>query len=336
MSYVAKPRPGDRVSVVSPSWAGPQHYPRVFDLGLERLRSWGLEPVETPTTRVQGTPQERARDLMAAFADPTTTAVLASIGGDDQIKVLRHLDPLVLQANPKPFYGFSDNTNLLSYLFTLGITCFHGGSVMVQLARPGQMHPVTEASLRAALFTTGPWQLPAPTVGTDEHGDWATVDLTVEPAVRPLEPWAWSGPRTRVNGRLWGGNLEILDWTLGVNRYLLDSYEGCVLFLETSEELPSDTEVYRMMTVMGERGLLQQFAGLVFARPKAWMPDRQGEREAYTAAQAQAVLRVMAEYHPDVPVVMGVDAGHADPMVVMPIGNEIELDPAAGRITVIY
>ncbi len=331
-----KPAPGDRVSIVSPSWAGPQHFPRPYDLGLERLRSFGLAPVEHAFTRVQGTPAERAQDLHAAFTDPSTTAVIASIGGDDQMTVLSHLDPVLLQANPKPFFGWSDNTNLLNYLSVLGIPSFHGGSVMVPCGRPGRMHPVTEASLRAALFTTGPWEVPAPTDLTDVHGDWATDDLTVEPATWPAPPWTWHGPARAVSGPLWGGNLEILSWTFGVGRFLAPSYDGRVLLLETSEEMPSDEEVYRFLRVLGERGTLQQFVGLVMARPKAWSPERPDVREAYTDAQRAAVVRAMAEYAPDTPYVVGVDCGHADPMVVMPIGGDVLLDPVAGRIVVTY
>jgi muramoyltetrapeptide carboxypeptidase LdcA involved in peptidoglycan recycling len=66
----------------------------VYELGLRRLREeFGLEPVEYPTTRVLGAdPRDRARDLTAAFADPSITAVLATIGGDDQITVTPYLD----------------------------------------------------------------------------------------------------------------------------------------------------------------------------------------------------------------------------------------------------
>ena len=329
-------KPGDRVSIVSPSWAGPEHYPRVHDLGLERLRELGLEPVETPTTRRQGSPQERARDLMAAFSDPTTTAVLATIGGDDQLTVLPHLDAELLRAHPKPFLGFSDNTNLLVYLDTLGLPGLHGGSTMMHLGRPGHLHPVTEASLRAALFTSGPWELPRPTDFTDVHGDWATDDLTVEPRTWPATPWTWSGRQDEVRGRLWGGNLEILSWTVGVGKHLLASYDGRVLLLETSEELPSAEEVYRFLRVMGERELLQQFGGLVMARPKAWSPERPDIREQYTRDQHAAVLRALAEYAPDLTAVLDVDCGHTDPMVVMPIGGEVVLDPVGDRIVVTY
>lgn len=319
---------------MSPSWCGPQHYPRVFDLGLERMRALGLEPVEYAFTRVQGTPSERAEDLHRAFADPTTAAVFASIGGEDQIKVIRHLDDELLRANPKPFFGYSDNTNLLVHLDGLGVPSFHGGAVMVQWGRPGAMHPVTEASLRAAL-AGGTWQVPAASDLTDVHGDWATDDLTVAPVTWPAAPWTWHGPSRRVSGRLWGGCLEILDWVLGAGR-VLPSYAGRVLLLETSEELPSADEVRRMLVVMGERGLLEQFVGAVVARPKAWSAKHPVDREAYTAAQREAVVDVLAEYAPEAVVVMGLDAGHADPMVVLPIGREVVLDPVAGTVVVDY
>ncbi len=333
-----KPEVGDKVSVVSPSWAGPAHFPRVFDLGLDRLRSWGLEPVELPTTRRQGTPQERAQDLMAAFADPATTAVVSSIGGDDQLTVLPHLDPAVFLKNPKPFFGYSDCTNLLVWLSNLGITGFHGGAVMVQLARYGRVHPVTEASLRAALFTTGPYTLPRPTETTDEYGDWATDDLTVEPVMRSAEPWSWHGVDRTVTGRVWGGCLEVIDWLLGVGRDVLPNtaYAGSILFVETSEEMPGAETVYRMLRVMGERGLLRQFAGVMVARPMAYSKEHPTDRAALVSAQREAVLRALAEYNPSATVVLGVDAGHTDPQVVIPIGGTATLDPSADSITVTY
>ena len=77
-----KVRPGDRVAVVSPSAAAPARFPAVHALAMRRLREeFGLEPVEYPTTRrLDSSPQDRAADLMAAFADPGIRAVLATIG----------------------------------------------------------------------------------------------------------------------------------------------------------------------------------------------------------------------------------------------------------------
>src|SRR4051812_1943014 len=109
--FLALPKltPGDRVAVVSPSYAAPADFPALHELSMQRLRDvFGLEPVEYPTTRRHSSPADRAADLTAAFADPDIRAVLATIGGDDQITVLPHLDPAPFRADPKPYLGFSD------------------------------------------------------------------------------------------------------------------------------------------------------------------------------------------------------------------------------------
>jgi len=141
-SYPDKPRRGDAVAVLSPSAGLPARFPRPYELGLTRLREeFGLQPVEYPTTRTaQASPAARAADIHAAFADPDIKAVIASIGGEDELKVLAHLDPDVLRANPKPFFGYSDNTNLLNWLWFHGVAGYHGGSTMVHLGRPGGLH----------------------------------------------------------------------------------------------------------------------------------------------------------------------------------------------------
>src|SRR6516225_11511191 len=81
-----KARPGDRIAVLSPSFAAPGAFPAVHEQAMRRLAEvTGLVPVEYPTTRQVGaSAAERAADLNAAFADPSVRAVLASIGGEDQ------------------------------------------------------------------------------------------------------------------------------------------------------------------------------------------------------------------------------------------------------------
>jgi muramoyltetrapeptide carboxypeptidase LdcA involved in peptidoglycan recycling len=342
MLFARKVVAGDRVAVVSPSGGLPEVFPGPYELGLERLRGFGLVPVEYPTTRrLNTTPEERAADLHAAWSDPTIRAVISSIGGDDQITVLKHLDPDVFRADPKPFFGFSDNTNLLNFLYSLGIPAYHGGAVMVQFGRGGAMHPETERSLRAALFGSGEFELTPATGWTDQDRDWAELaNLDSEPELFPRTGWSWHGPQTPVTGRLWGGCLEILEWQLAANRWMLpvEEYSG-VLFLETSEELPSADEVYRMLRNLGERGLLARFDAVLWARPKSWSLDRRStpeESAAYVEAQYAAARRALAEYRPDALLVTGLDIGHTDPQLVVPYGGTASIDPAAQRISVIY
>lgn len=215
--YPAKPRPGDRVAVLSPSAGLPELFPQPYELGLRRLREdFGLRVVEYPTTRKMGaTAGQRAADVHAAFADPEIKAVIAGIGGDDQITLLPHLDGELLRANPKPFFGYSDNTNLLLFLRDLGIVGYHGGSVMVELGRPGALHPMTADSLRAALFPSGEYELTAAAASGDVNGPWDDPrTFEAEPELAPATGWTWHNADRVVEGTGWGGNLEILEAVL--------------------------------------------------------------------------------------------------------------------------
>ncbi|MEI5099936.1 LD-carboxypeptidase [Streptomyces sp. PmtG] len=345
--YPPKPSPGDRVAIVSPSAGLPELFPLPYDLGLERLRTgFHLEPVEYPTTRKMGaSPRERADDLHAAFADPTVKALFASIGGDDLITVLPFLDRELIGAHPKPFFGFSDNTVLHAFLWQTGIVSFHGASVMCELGRPGAMARQTADSLRAALFVPGPYEV----VPSDRF---RVVDLpwddpatfSAEPETDPADGWSWHlppGAEPVVEGRSWGGSLEVLSWLLMADREIADpaAYDGHVLFLETSEELPSAAEVFRVLRNMGERGLLARFGALVMGRAKTWSFERRNtapERAHYAREQRDAVLRALALYAPDIPAVFDVDLGHTDPQYVIPYGGVVRVDGRERRLTVTY
>lgn len=332
--YPAKPRPGDRVAVLSPSAGLPGAFPLPYELGLRRLQDdFGLKAVEYPTTRKPGaTPAERATDIHAAFADPDIKAVIASIGGDDQITVLPYLDRDLLRANPKPFLGYSDNTNLLLFLRNLGIVGYHGGSVMVEFGRPGAMHPMTADSLRAALFTSGEFELASPSAYGDVTRSWDDPStFEAEPEMEPAEGRHWHNGDRVVEGISWGGNLEVVSWLLMADRMIrpVDAYAGDVLFLETSEDMPSAQEVYWILRCMGERGLLRQFPALLMGRAKSWsFENRFGKqaKERFALDQREAVLRALHEYAPDTMAVFDVDLGHTDPQLVIPVGGRIRVD----------
>jgi muramoyltetrapeptide carboxypeptidase LdcA involved in peptidoglycan recycling len=341
--YPAKPEPGDRVAVISPSAGLPAVFPAVYEQGLLRLREdFGLEPVEFPTTRAAAAPaRDRARDVEAAFRDPSVTAVLATIGGDDLISVVPHIDPAVLRDNPKPFFGYSDNVNLLHLLYTQGVVAYHGGSVMVHLGRGGAMHPVTASSLRNALFSTGWATLEASPDYTDEPGDWGSPDfLDGPPRMFPAAGWEWSGPAAGgVEGRLWGGDLEVITWMLAAGRVGPSAdFAGCVLLIETDEEMPSAIGVYRMLRNMGERGLLGVFRAILVGRAKCWDRDQPlgpADKVAFAAAQREAVSRALGEYAPSAVVVWDLDVGHTDPQQILPYGGQVRVDPVSRTVSVL-
>lgn len=339
-----KLRRGDKVAILSPAAGLPEVFPAPYEQGLQRLREiFQLDPVEYPTTRkMNSSPQDRARDLHAAFTDPEIKAIIASIGGDDQIKILKYLNPELIKAHHKPFFGYSDNTNLHNFLWNLGLISYHGGSIMVEFGRSGAMHPYTLNSLKHALFEQGEWEIQFALEYTDESLDWNDpTNLSRHPTLFPNSGWIWLNADKSVEGMLWGGNLEIIDWNLRANTYMqpVEAYAGKIFYFETSEEMPSATEVYRILMCMGERGLLQQCAALLMARPKAWSrehPNSQEEKATFVREQAKAVTLALNEYHPGVLTVFNLEFGHTDPQFVVPNGGHIRINGPEQKIYLTY
>jgi muramoyltetrapeptide carboxypeptidase LdcA involved in peptidoglycan recycling len=339
--YPPKPTAGDRVAVVSPSQGLPGILPLPYELGLKRLREdIGLEAVEFPTTRQMGAdPQDRAHDINAAFADPTIRALITTIGGDDQFRVLPYLDGNLIAANPKPVFGYSDNTNLLLYLWNRGLVGYYGSSVMYHLGRPGALHPLSTDSLRAALFTTGEYELTAATESRSEGRDWADpATFESEPEMRPVGGWSWHNANGVVEGSTWGGCLEVLSWMAIASREMPspEAIEGNVLLIETSEHLPSAAEAAYVLQGFGERGLLGRFAAVIVGRPFGGLYGSVEQGNAYAAAQREAVLSMVGRYASGAVVVFDLDFGHTDPQVIIPIGGHIRVDGIERRIFVTY
>jgi muramoyltetrapeptide carboxypeptidase LdcA involved in peptidoglycan recycling len=204
------------------------------------------------------------------------------------------------------------------------------------------VHDVSLTSLRRALFETGTFDVDPVQEFTDLNGRWEEPETLIAPMATSPEPgWLWHNATSVVAAPTWGGNLEILHWNLAVNRWILpnEAYRGCVLVLETSEEMPSAREVFRMLRDMGERGLLEQFPALVMGKPKCWRNDMQlspSQRDAFREEQRAAVLDAMSTYNPDAMIVFGPDLGHTDPQYVIPYGGIMTVDGPKQRITAQY
>jgi muramoyltetrapeptide carboxypeptidase LdcA involved in peptidoglycan recycling len=329
-----KARPGDKVAVLSPSFAAPGFAPQVHEQAMQRLTEvTGLVPVEYPTTRRLGaSARDRAADVNAAFADAEIRAVLATIGGEDQITVVPHLDPDVVRADPKPFLGYSDNTNLLSWLWTHGVAGFYGGSTQVHLGPGPAVDPCHAASLRAALLTGERREVVDPGESEDVGKDWLDPAALTEYGDRqPTERWTWAGPARSVTGPTWGGCLEVIQWLLTAGRFPADPsvLDGGVLLLESSEEVIPAREVGWILRSLGERGVLAAVDAVLVARPPAANLERHpspAEAAAHRAEQRDTAIDVIGRYNPGAVVCVGVPFGHTRPQWVLPYGGEVTVD----------
>ncbi|MFA5355228.1 MAG: S66 peptidase family protein [Candidatus Paceibacterota bacterium] len=339
MKKLQKLQKGDRVAVLSPSFAAPAIFPKIFELGLQRIRDeFGLEPVEYPTTRkLNASAEERACDLIAAFSDPEIKAVIASTGGDDQVTYIHKMSPKVFLKNPKPFLGYSDNSHLCSFLFRHGIPSFYGACVMTQFAMQGEMDKYTVENIHHALFDSGEYEITA----SDEYNEiglnWKDETLlTTKRTYEKNMGWVWDAPMDG-EGILWGGCLESIDDMLRNNVPIpsLKKFENIVLMLETSEEIPSHGYVRRVIRALGERGVLLNIQGILVGKPKAWEFDKpftKEERMTYTKGQQEAIIETVRIYNQIVPIIQNINFGHTDPQVPMPYGGKLRIESGSQKI----
>jgi muramoyltetrapeptide carboxypeptidase LdcA involved in peptidoglycan recycling len=336
--------PGDKVAVLSPAFAAPAVGPAVHEQAMERLQAvTGLVPVEYPTTRKLGaTAEERASDLNAAFGDESVRAVVATIGGEDQITVVPHLDPSLVRRDPKPFLGYSDNTNVLNWLWTHGVAGFYGGSTQVHLGAGPAVDPVHELSLRSALLTGGLVEVIEPGESEDTGVEWSDPRALTDFGSRePTEPWTWAGPQRVVTGRTWGGCVEVVQWVLAAGRFPADPavLDGAVLLLESSEELIPAREFGWIVRCLGERGLLAAVDAVVVARPPTSdftrLPSA-AERAALRAAQRDIAIETVQRYNPDAVVLVGPPFGHTRPQWVLPYGGRLTVDGVQQKLFADY
>lgn len=238
--------------------------------------------------------ERRAANFMGMWLDPRVKAVIGGTGGYGATRMIPYLEPEIFRRNPKIFVGYSDITALHLWLMRqAGLRVFHGPTVddLIPIARD----PTTSALL-AAMTTPRP----ATRIGRD-----------VARAVRP----------GRATGRLTGGNLSLVQQTIGTS-YEIDTRDS-ILFLE---------ETFDPMSVADERlvhlraaGLLSHVKGVVFGHLSL---DRSEEDEF-----EDFLLDLLSDL--DVPILMDFPAGHEVPNLTLPFGTEVELvaDGATGWLS---
>jgi muramoyltetrapeptide carboxypeptidase LdcA involved in peptidoglycan recycling len=332
-------RPGDRVAVVSPSWGGPGTFPHRYEAGVRQLEAeFGVTVVEMAHTRaapdfVAAHPEARAADLMAAFADPSISGIIASIGGDDSVRLIPHLDLGVIASNPKVLLGFSDTTSLHFACLAAGLTSFYGPSIMAGFAENTGMHRYTADAVRRALFAADPiGAVPLNEEGyTTERLDWA--DPGLQSQRRVLQ--AAGAPRMLqgggiATGHLIGGCAEVLEMLKGTAWWPpLDYWDGAIFFYETSEDAPDPGYIRYWLRNFAAQGILQRLSGMLLARPDPGSdPDYpQNLEDAVVASLTEAGL-------PDLPVLSGLDFGHVSPILTLPYGARASIDSAAASLTI--
>lgn len=331
-------RRGDAIAIASPSWGGPGALPHRFDSGLHQLRErWGLEVRELEHVRaepewVADNPESRAEDLHAALRDDSIAGIFTSIGGDDSIRVLPHLDLELIRAHPKALLGFSDTTCIHMAWHRAGVVSYYGGAIMCGFAENTGMLDYFVDGIDAALFDEDPTHAwPELTDGwTVEHLDWGDpANQLIPRKLQPSTGRRWLQEGTRTTGPLIPACLEVLDWLRGTR--WMPSLDGAILAIETSEEAPGPDNVIRMLRALGATGALDRVAGVLLGRPGgSELPVE--SHVNYDNALLQVVANELGRI--DIPLVANLDFGHTDPSWTLPVGSPCTIDPMAHTITI--
>jgi len=292
-------RPGDRVRVVSPAGTPDTRLAR----GIQILESFGLvvelgQHVNDKYSYLAGTDADRLADLNAAFRDPGIKGVFASRGGYGTQRIIDGLDLAAVRKNPRVFVGFSDLTTLIGRLWhSARLVSFYGPMVNWNDARLG---PVEIESLRKAIMTT------------DE------MVLTRDPA----EPSAAVGVPGTASGTLLGGNLTMLQTSIGTKDMF--DYSGAILMFEDTDE--SAYSYDRMLTQLRRVGALKRIKGIAIGQ----FTNAGSNPGQWTAPQS--VQDRVGDL--GVPVLGGLRIGHGNGQLTVPIGVQAEIDTVAGTLRI--
>ncbi len=298
---------GDWVGLVNPASA--TFVTQDLEVASEVLAAMGLQVkrgahVLSRYGYLAGRDQDRAADLTTMFTDPEVKGILAVRGGWGCARLLPHLDFDLIRRHPKVLLGYSDVTALLLAIHArTGLATFHGPVGI------SSWPDFSVAYSRRVLFDGEAVAMANPTDKGEQlvQTDYRVATLTAG----------------RARGRLLGGNLTVLSHLVGTP--YLPEWDGAILFLEDIGE--DIYRVDRMLTQLGQAGILKRLAGVVFGTCKDCKPGGDG----YGSLTLEEVLadHITAL---GVPAYAGAAFGHVSKQFTLPVGVEAEIDATAGSL----
>lgn len=348
-------RRGDTVALITLSWGGASEFKDRYLAGKKQIeQTFKLKVIETPSALksadwIYEHPEERLNDLIWAFEKPEVKAIISIIGGDDSIRLLdfvkkEHLD--TIKKNLKIFVGLSDTTTINFLCLKAGVVSFYGPSVLFGLAENGGIDNYTKEYFEKALFSDNP-------IGKIENSKngWTLDRVSWKKEYqdkkrkmqKPLQINFIQGTGV-TEGNLIGGCVDVLEFMKGTELWPDKSlWENAILFLETSEEIPSPDQFKRWLRNYGSQGILRNINGIIFGIPGGDIESDALDYEEKLKNHLKrfkeyekALLKVAKEYNrEDLIIATQLQFGHTMPMITLPYGVKIKLDAENKEIKII-
>ena len=339
----------DKIAIVSLSRGllGMPYCEHELEIGIKRLKEFGLEPVIMPNALkdlnyLADHPEDRAADLKQAFMDDSIKAIITAIGGDDTYKTFTYLmeDQEFKEAvrkHPKIFTGFSDTTNNHLMLNKLGLSTFYGPCLLVDLAElDNEMLPYTKYYFEKFFGDGESFEITSSPIWYEDRLDYGKDEIG-KPRVMDKEEHGYETLNGKgvVTGKLYGGCLEsIYDALTGLTypgalevykKYEIfptdSEWQEKILFLETSELRISPQELEKMLLEMKNRNIFKLVKGVIVGKPID---------EKYYEEYKEVYKKVFNDL--DTPVLYNVNFGHSVPRCILPYDAEVTIDYDNKRI----
>ncbi len=346
MDNLIKPKilkEGDTVALITLSGAGAFNFQKRYKIGKKQIQeSLKLKIIDTPNATkpkdfIYNNPQERLNDLIWAFKNPEVKAIITITGGDDSIRLLdfikeEHIE--TIRENPKIFVGLSDTTTINFLCLKAGIVSFYGPSVLFGLAENGGIDEYTIKYLKKALFELNPIGLIEnnPNGWTLDRVSWENSSIKRK-MQKPMEIKFIQGEGIS-EGRLIGGCMDVLEFLKGTSLWpSKEIWKNSILFIETSEERPSPSQVKYWLRNYAAQGILKNLKGIIFGIPggdisfddKEYNSKLKEHLDSF-AKYDEIFLKVCKEYKLKIPIVTNVQFGHIAPMLTIPLGTMASID----------
>ena len=334
---------GDKIAIVSLSRGllGMPFCKHELDIGLRRLREYGLEPIIMPNSLkdlkyLEEHPEKRAADLKQAFMDKDIKAIIAAIGGNDTYKLIPFLmeDEEFKQAvvnNPKIFSGFSDTTNNHLMLNHLGLSTFYGPCLLVDLAElDKEMLPYTKESFEKYFLEENNFEITSSPIWYNDRETYDPSEIDM-PRIEHKEEHGFETINGNgvVIGKLYGGCIEsIYDAFVGnintdapiiYEKYKIlpskTEWKEKILFLETSEEAIVPSKLETMLIEFKNREIFNLVKGVIVGKPID---------EKYYDEYKNVYKKVFSDL--STPVLYNVNFGHSVPRCILPYDAKTTVD----------
>ncbi len=229
-----------------------------------------------------GNDKDRANDLNSMFEDKDVNAIICLRGGYGSIRMAPHLDLKLIRKNPKPFFGYSDVTLLLNYIYNkCHFPTFHGPMIT------SNFYDTPTKNYFLNIFNYNNLIYDLNDVCHKEYCIWNSWDF---------------------KGNLVGGNLSIICSTIGTPYEV--KFNNNILLVEDVNENPYAVD--RMLSQLISCGKLKKLSAIIVGNFTNCNSKDDMLTVEYIIKEKLIPLNI--------PIIYGIKIGHDYPNITIPIG----------------